>query len=195
MDCSVIRDLLPLYADGNCSDETRKLVEEHIASCPECKAKIEVLKNSERAVSKEKTRHDLLRASILQAVLFFVSFAAITVGILLESRTPYGSRNGLWAFAIVIPATGFLLALANWFFIRLYKSKRAFSNVSLLATVVFTIVAFAVAWFHYGLHTVSFTRIAAAAFERYWSGLCIIVGLCILSKVLAVVYANMVGKE
>ncbi|SES46730.1 zf-HC2 domain-containing protein [Psychrobacillus sp. OK032] len=41
--CSVIRDLLPLYYDGVCSDETKKLVEEHIASCNECKTELESL--------------------------------------------------------------------------------------------------------------------------------------------------------
>lgn len=41
--CSVIRDLLPLFYDGICSDETKKLVEEHIASCNECKAELESL--------------------------------------------------------------------------------------------------------------------------------------------------------
>ena len=41
--CAVIRDLLPLYYDGICSDETKNLVEEHIASCDECKTELESL--------------------------------------------------------------------------------------------------------------------------------------------------------
>ena len=41
--CAVIRDLLPLYYDGICSDETKKLVEGHIASCDECKTELESL--------------------------------------------------------------------------------------------------------------------------------------------------------
>lgn len=34
--CSVIQDLLPLYADGCLSEESRNLIEEHIGECPEC---------------------------------------------------------------------------------------------------------------------------------------------------------------
>lgn len=40
--CNVILDLLPLYHDQVCSDETKALVEEHLLSCESCK---EVLKS------------------------------------------------------------------------------------------------------------------------------------------------------
>ena len=36
MDCNLIRDLLPLYADNLASDTSRNTVEEHTARCPEC---------------------------------------------------------------------------------------------------------------------------------------------------------------
>ena len=35
--CKVIEDLLPLYSDGVCSDESRKLVEEHLHECETCR--------------------------------------------------------------------------------------------------------------------------------------------------------------
>lgn len=41
--CAVIKDLLPLYYDGVCSEETRILIEAHIASCNECKKELESL--------------------------------------------------------------------------------------------------------------------------------------------------------
>ena len=41
IDCSIIKDLLPLYADEVCSEESRKLVAEHIEHCTECKAELE----------------------------------------------------------------------------------------------------------------------------------------------------------
>lgn len=37
MSCEVIRDLLPLYADGALSDESRALVERHLAECGDCR--------------------------------------------------------------------------------------------------------------------------------------------------------------
>ena len=36
MECDVIRDLLPLYADDACSAKSRIMVEEHMAQCPAC---------------------------------------------------------------------------------------------------------------------------------------------------------------
>lgn len=42
--CNVIRDLLPLYEDGICSDETKKLVENHISECSVCKTELESFK-------------------------------------------------------------------------------------------------------------------------------------------------------
>ena len=37
LSCDVIQDLLPLYHDGVCSEESKKLVEEHIETCADCK--------------------------------------------------------------------------------------------------------------------------------------------------------------
>ena len=38
--CSVVRDLLPLYAENMTETETRTLVDEHLAECPECREKL-----------------------------------------------------------------------------------------------------------------------------------------------------------
>ena len=35
--CSVIQDLLPLYCDDACSAESRRLVEEHLKECDDCR--------------------------------------------------------------------------------------------------------------------------------------------------------------
>lgn len=37
LSCAVVRDLLPLYCEGECSPETVQAVAEHIASCQECR--------------------------------------------------------------------------------------------------------------------------------------------------------------
>ena len=37
MNCEIVRDLLPLYADGLCSEESRRAVEEHLKSCEACR--------------------------------------------------------------------------------------------------------------------------------------------------------------
>lgn len=35
--CNIIQDLLPLYADNCCSEDSRRLVEEHLAQCESCR--------------------------------------------------------------------------------------------------------------------------------------------------------------
>lgn len=42
--CNVIGDLLPLYCDDVCSQDSRRMVEEHLAGCPECAALHEKMK-------------------------------------------------------------------------------------------------------------------------------------------------------
>ncbi len=44
--CDVVRDLLPLYVDGLCSDESRALVEEHVRTCPACAKTLARLRDS-----------------------------------------------------------------------------------------------------------------------------------------------------
>lgn len=46
LDHGIIRDLLPLYADGVCGEESKKAVEAHLAECPQCREEYEKLKNS-----------------------------------------------------------------------------------------------------------------------------------------------------
>ena len=46
-ECDVIRDLLPLYADDACSQQSRALVEEHLNECPVCSNMLQRLKEDE----------------------------------------------------------------------------------------------------------------------------------------------------
>lgn len=43
-ECEVIRDLLPLYMDGVCSEKSRELVERHLDNCDECQKELEKMK-------------------------------------------------------------------------------------------------------------------------------------------------------
>ncbi|MGG7214160.1 zf-HC2 domain-containing protein [Clostridium nigeriense] len=44
--CRIIEDLLPLYVDGVCSEESKKYIESHISTCEECHKKLEEMKYS-----------------------------------------------------------------------------------------------------------------------------------------------------
>ena len=55
--CSVVRDLLPLYAEEMTEEETRTLVDEHLEECSECSQKLEEIKAA-AAVPAENTAVD-----------------------------------------------------------------------------------------------------------------------------------------
>ena len=152
--CEVIRDLIPLYVDGCCSENTRTLVEEHLAVCPACKEEYALMKGAFAELSpvvptKRFTRVQEWKASLLQSVLLFASFLAITFGVAMEAASPSGLLNGFWAFALVIPVTGFMLSLANWYFVRLYKSRGKFVLCSCLVTAGLIVAAFLWGLWHY----------------------------------------------
>ena len=46
MNCNVIRDLLPLYAEDMVSPESKALVEDHLQGCKSCTKELEDLKNT-----------------------------------------------------------------------------------------------------------------------------------------------------
>ena len=41
--CEIIRDLLPLYLDDVCSNDSKTAVTEHIAACEKCKAELQAM--------------------------------------------------------------------------------------------------------------------------------------------------------
>ncbi len=212
MNCSVIKDLIPLYLDDCCSGETAMLVEEHIENCQDCKNFSEEIKtpfeiDMSIPIPTKLNRVEERKASVLQSILLFVSFAIITIGVSLESQTPSGFGNGYFAFSLVVPATGFMLSLVNWYFVRFYRSRKSFSNFSLLWTFLFTSACFAWSSWHYGIDSKFFNEIlngisAADSFEMAGFGLSFMaigivltVALCFLSKVLSNKYAKLLGKE
>lgn len=209
MNCNIVKDLIPLYIDGCCSEESKSIVEEHIKVCDECKKLFEDMKapSDMVAVSKAPITFSKLngwKASVLQSVLLFLSFALITIGVSLEARTPSGIANGFWAFNLVIPATGFMLSLANWYFVRVYKNRKSFSNYSLVATIVITICAYIWSGFHYEMdllgllaecHFVEFLDIMQGVLFLNGLGILLTAVFCILSKTLSSQYAKMLGKE
>lgn len=41
--CDIVKDLLPLYHDGVCSNDSKAMVEEHLAHCDSCKAELRTM--------------------------------------------------------------------------------------------------------------------------------------------------------
>lgn len=88
--CSVVRDLLPLYAEEMIEEETRALVDEHLEECSECSQKLEEIKAA-AAVPAENTAVDTakpllaLKKTINKRRRITAAIAALCVFILLFS--------------------------------------------------------------------------------------------------------------
>lgn len=212
MNCNIVRDLIPLYIDKCCSHESMHEVDEHFKECAECTKVFNDMRASitDAPITNPPlkiTRINDWKASVLQSALLFASFLIITVGVALEAATPKGLENGLWAFNLVIPATGFMLSLANWYFVRLYKSRKDFSRFSWIITLLITACAYTWTLFHYeisiydivepfiGISITDFLESLPIFTLLYGVGFCLTLFFCIISKLLSNAYAKMLGKE
>ena len=201
MNCNVIQDLMILYTDNCCSDESRAIVEEHIKGCTACKKALEEM-SAPLAAEKQTTisqprfsKINSWKASVLQSVLLFVSFALIVFGVAREAATPSGDTNGLWAIAVIVPAMGFMMSLANWYFIRVYRNRKTFSICSLIAAIAFILIGYIWAFIHYqGITDCLFSGSVISATLPI-IGCVLSITLCALAMILSNEYAKMIGKE
>jgi len=65
MNCDLIRDLLPLYADEVCSAASRRAVEAHLAKCEACKKELSLLRGEFQAATQppEESEAEVLKAA------------------------------------------------------------------------------------------------------------------------------------
>lgn len=117
LNCNVIRDLLPLYADQICSDESRELVEEHLAECGDCSALLQQIHSMEIETHLKAETEDVLRR---QASFFKRKSAVVGAVIAGIFMIP------ILVCLIVNLATG---AALDWFFIVLASLVTAASLI------------------------------------------------------------------
>lgn len=95
MKCEIIRDLLPLYCDGLCSETSRQEIEAHVAQCEGCRTCLAEMKGEDAPVSlpdleqetevrvlrgvKKKFSHRRRRAVLLTAAIMLI-FSIVLVG-------------------------------------------------------------------------------------------------------------------
>ncbi len=93
--CEIIKDILPLYHDGVCSDDSKTMVEEHLAYCDSCKAELQVmgeelpLNNTEQNLNKAEAVKKLsrrwkkgMKKSLLKGILITTVIIALVTLVL-----------------------------------------------------------------------------------------------------------------
>ena len=193
MNCNVVMDLVPLYVDDCCSEESSKLVKEHLENCESCRKTYSAMNPKSVAPQKQAPKIKMRRVSdwkagILQSVLLYFSFALIVFGVIFEGHTPEGPENGLWAAALIIPGTANLLSLANWYFIRVYSSRKMFSNFSCLVTLLMVIGGYSWIYLHYADGVVLTSPLVI-------TGAVLSTAFVVLSKVFSNLYGKLLGRE
>lgn len=132
--CEIIRDLLPLYHDNVCSEDSSQLIKEHLSTCPQCKAAlsqidVEILTGSHAKdislisnISK-KWKRDILSAFLLGTLLIstlssigcVIAFNAIgsyvsPEGVLVE---PFALIPLSYIFGLTAILSGVVLAITH----------------------------------------------------------------------------------
>lgn len=90
--CNVIKDLLPIYCDDICSEDSRQLVESHLRDCPDCTELLAKMKQEYRLAGKDEpeqeemvkkmasTWHKSVKMSFCKGVLLTVCVCLFLAG-------------------------------------------------------------------------------------------------------------------
>ena len=116
--CDMNRDLLPLYADGSCSEDSRAAVEAHLRACPACRAELERMRAPDfaetgsapreaparllAAYGKKRRRRTALLWILLPVLILALGFGgpvAVRAGDILLCQSPVSAGEkepGIW---------------------------------------------------------------------------------------------------
>lgn len=129
--CGLVRDLLPLYRDNVCGEESRRIVEEHLAECAECPKILEQLEdgsveevltlesNSVLSVHRKKERRTAVTAGLITSGILFIPMVVCLICNL-------ATGNGLSWFFIVLTS---LMVGASITVVPMLSSRYRFSKI------------------------------------------------------------------
>ena len=67
-ECSIVRDILPLYFENMVSEDTADFVRTHLGNCPECTAELEALKAAPKVEKVGSEMRDGLEAEVMKSM-------------------------------------------------------------------------------------------------------------------------------
>lgn len=132
IDCEIIRDLLPLYADGVCSDRSRTLVEEHLSGCTACRELYEKMTDKTGLAPTKPDGERVFRRLMLQLTAAAAALAAIICCAVINLA---GALDGGRASAVSFAATiGYILFFGAFTFLT--RRWRPFVRFSLIFSLL-----------------------------------------------------------
>ena len=115
MNCKIIQDLLPLYCDGVCSEESRTWIDEHLRTCSDCREALRWMQEPQEPTEAELT-------------------LAGSAHKLWQRGTHRAFRRGLLLTLAILLAAG--LAIFGIFLTRHYSNSCAQDNAHALLSVM-----------------------------------------------------------
>lgn len=67
-ECSIVRDMLPLYFENMVSEDTAAFIKEHLENCPECSAELEAMKTGAKVEKVGNEISDNIEAEVLKSM-------------------------------------------------------------------------------------------------------------------------------
>ncbi|MCD7918271.1 MAG: zf-HC2 domain-containing protein [Clostridiales bacterium] len=115
LSCDLIRDLLPAYVEGDCSQDTKAAVEEHLAQCADCRAccqrmghpipeppaddgEAAALRTYAAKVRRHKARRVVATVAAVLVLAVLGTVLALTLHTMVYQRRPlvYEQEEGIW---------------------------------------------------------------------------------------------------
>lgn len=108
--CEIVKDLLPLYHDDVCSNESRTTVEEHLLECDTCKKYLDSMDsdfietNAKKAAEQAKSgilkgiKKKLFRKNVIISAISVICAIAISLGVfslIFHYQIPISYEDGL----------------------------------------------------------------------------------------------------
>ena len=133
-ECSIVRDLLPLYAEGMLSEDSAAFVKEHLDTCKECRAlsageepsaptdadteqrtgEAGVLRTLKKKLRKQTWCAIFITAAVV--LLSIISLVLIIIaGIKNKACRSYGICAGIALFMMLVGAMGMKIVPADYF--------------------------------------------------------------------------------
>ena len=60
-ECSIVRDVLPLYFENMVSEDTAVFVKEHLENCSDCAAELECLKSGKKLIRQKLQKEKMIQ--------------------------------------------------------------------------------------------------------------------------------------
>ena len=89
--CEIIKDLLPIYHDDVCSDDTKTIVEEHFIYCDSCKSELQemddllIINNVDQNLKEAEAVRELSKTwkkGMLKSLMKGILITTLTIAIL-----------------------------------------------------------------------------------------------------------------